>query len=174
MKTFAVFALLVAPVFSATWEQLPPAWIFDGVDLESIEPHFDTLHPWKAGDPLPTCFKDAGLESPVALVAGNVYLDGGSQFYLFRGANGKYLVLCTDTHNYDEYDSQNHSKTVHVDKPRLYLGVSHFSNKNRVVVPYDSKCEHFLVAAIQSEVERIDKLSKDQSAKPTGASSPRG
>lgn len=84
-----------------------------------------------------------------------VYLDGGSQYYLFRGANGRFPVRCTDPGP----RGSPASKTVAaMDKPRLFLGVSHFSDKNGVVIPYDSACERFLLAAIKDEVERINKL----------------
>ena len=94
-----------------------------------------------------------------ALVACDVYLDGGSHYYLFRGANGKFLLLCTDPGSIGSADP---GKTIVVEKPRLFLGVSHFSEKNKVVVPYGSTCEKFLLAAIKSEVERINAESKNE------------
>ena len=130
-------------------DRWPPAFIFEGIDEESVVKNLDTLQPWKAGDPLPTSFQEAGLEMPVDLVAGSMYLDGGSQCYLFRGANNKYLSVCTDVY-----------------ATTLYLGVYHFSHKKGTVVPWDSDCERFLSAAIESAVAKLDK-QQNQPPKPT-------
>jgi hypothetical protein len=155
MKTVVALLLFAAPAFAATWDQLPLVSFLHDVDIRSVENDFAVLHPWKATDPLPTSFGAAGLTQPVRLVACDIYLDGGSRYYLFRGANSRYLVVCTDPGSFGAPDSK---KVIPVDKPRLFLGASHFSDKNKVLIPYDSECERFLLAAIKNEVDRINRL----------------
>ena len=155
-------------LFGATWDQLPLAYGLDEVDRAVVEKDFAALHPWKSGDALPVNFKEVGLESPVKLVACDMYLDGASRYYLFRGANGKFLVLCTDTSMYQSSDK----KIIQVDKPRLYLGVWHFSDKNKVLVPLDSPTEKFLLEAIKGEVDRYNLASKETNTKPSHTSEP--
>jgi hypothetical protein len=156
MKLLALFILFAAPAFAATWDQLPVVFLFDDSELILLRTNFAELHPWKIGNPLPASFKDAGLDAPVELVGCDMYLDGGSHYYLFRGANSKYLVLCTDS---GSYGSSKSNKIITVDRPHLFLGAEHFTEKKKVIVPYDSACERFLLAAIKSEVERLKKLS---------------
>jgi len=91
-------------------------------DPKMVKEKFETLHPWKQGMPLPKSFEDAGLTLPVSLVDASLYFDGGSLSYLFRGANGKFLVFCTDTGIYRGKDK----KFVKVTAPRLFLGTFHF------------------------------------------------
>jgi hypothetical protein len=162
VRILAILLSLISTAAAATWDQLPLVSFlheldahFVDVNVQAVEKDFGALHPWKAGNALPTSFNDAGLKQPVHLVSCDIYFDGGSHYYLFRGANGKYLVLCTDPGSYGSSDAK---KCVRVDKPRLFLGALHFTDKSGVVVPFDSDCERFLLAVIKSEVERINKL----------------
>ena len=153
-----VFALFTT-AFAANWEQLPVVWMIFGVHPEDIQKDFATLHPWKPGDPLPTNFAEAGLKLPVELVGCEMYLDGGSIFYIFRGSNSKYLMVCTDSGSYGVRGSD---EIKEVKKPRLFLAAGHFKDKNKVVVPFDSKCERFLITAIKDCAARAQALQKSE------------
>lgn len=153
MIRFALISIVLpAALCAASWADLPLAYGLNQVDRASVEKEFKSVHPWQPGAALPRSFKDAGLASPVTLVACDIYLDGGSHFYLFRGANGKFLALCTDS---GSYYSEEKKQSVPVDHPRLFLAAFHFGDKNRVTVPFESPTERFLLTAIKSEVARI-------------------
>jgi hypothetical protein len=158
-----------APVVAlpAPWDKVPHVrmpvdaeWDFDFVKKNMAE-----LHPWKAGMPLPKNFKEAGLKPPVRLVDCKIYFDGGSNVYLFRGANGKFLVLCNEPPEY-EYVNVNHEKLKFLvrDFTTLHLGAWHCADKEGTVIPPDSETERFLLAAIESEAARIGTLVKAETA----------
>jgi len=165
----AILLAVLTVSHAASWDDLPLAYGLREVDSTAVEKDFESLHPWKPSAELPLSFKDAGLESPVRLVACDLYFDGGSRFYLFRGMNGKFLVLCTDA---VDYYSNETKKKVPVDKPRLFLGTFHFSNEPRVVVTVDSPTERFLVAAIKAEVSRITAEKSKMTEKPNQSPEP--
>jgi len=145
-----LIAIAASNAFSATWEQLPAIVGVNKVDPKTVKADFDLLHPWKQDLPLPKAFEDAGLTRPVALVSASLYLDGGSRSYVFQGANGKFLVFCTDTKFYAGKDG----KSENVTAPRIFLGTFHFTQKPRTVVPADSDTERFLIAALAAEARR--------------------
>ncbi len=154
---FGILFLVTSVLRGATWDQLPLAYGLHSGDCERIQKSYDVLHPWKPGGVMPDNFEAAGLASPVTLVACDIYLDGGSRFYLFRGSNDKFLVICTDAGSY--YDSRA-KKSVEVRRPRLFLGTFHFSEKPRAELPEGSKTERFLLEAIRSEVDRLTPKKK--------------
>jgi hypothetical protein len=159
MRELAILVLATSTTFAATWDQLP---VVDGVNQVSptvIESDLDALHPWKAGRPLPTSFEDAGLTAPVELVAFSMYYDGGSRYYIFGGANKKYLMVCTDR---PAVYSQADKKLVRNDVPALYLRAAHVYRQTKVPVPRDSACERFLLKAIRDEVDRITALQEQK------------
>jgi hypothetical protein len=162
-KAFAIFVLLAETAFAASWEQLKVATSLELVDIQPVLSDLASLQPWNATKPLPTDFDQAGLGAPVPLVACGFYFDGGSRYFLFRGANKKFLILCTDPGAY--YNSK---KKVQEDVkvPQLYLGVAHFSDvKARATVPIDSATERFLLAAIVEGVKEAD-IPPNQSKDP--------
>jgi hypothetical protein len=158
MKTIKalVFLFLAAGIgFAASWDRLTLATSLELVDIEPVVRDLAVLQPWNSTKPLPGDFSQAGLKSPVALVACGVYFDGGSRYYLFEGANKKFLLLCTDPGSYYNPDKK---MSEAVKTPRLYLGVAHFSDaKGNVPVPIGSATEHFLLAAIVEGVKQANR-----------------
>jgi hypothetical protein len=123
-------------------ERLPPAYIIDGVQPEYVWQNFDTLHPWRPGNALPRSFSEAGLDVPVELVGGDISLDGGARYYIFRGGNNRYLFLCTDKEGTTLY--------IHA-----YCPAKH----SLTVVPHGSESERFLFDAIKKAVAELDSKS---------------
>jgi len=169
MKTRSFFLLLFcvsSVVFSAPWSKVPyvrmpvdAEWDFDFVKENMAE-----LHPWKPGMTLPKNFMEAGLKPPVRLVHCSLYFDGGSCAYLFKGANGKFLVLCSEPPEY-EYLNDKKIELLKRDFSRLYLGAWHCTDKAGTVIPLDSETEQFLLVAIQDEAARISAIVKAETAR---------
>ena len=158
MKRLFPLLFLCGSAFSATWDQLPLAVGLHGADPKIVQSGIGKSHPWKPGDALPASFKDAGLDAPVKLVACDIYLDGGSRYYIFRGSNDRFLLLCTDSGMSFSPETKKVSK---VEQPRVYLAAAHFGSKSKVEVPADSATEQFLLSAIMSEVARISAAQKN-------------
>ncbi len=158
MRTLILLVFLAVPASCATWDQLPLVMLPNRGKELTIEKRCGHLFPWESGMPLPTNYAEAKLTELVQLVDCGSYDDGGSQYYLFRGANGRCPLFCTDTEV--QWKSKG-SETIQPKKPRLFLGVAHYSDYARVVVPCDSPCEHFLLRAIRVEVERLRKKGFD-------------
>lgn len=152
LRSLLFSTFISGSAFAATWDQLPFAGGVHDIDPKVVEQGVGRSHPWQPGDTLPANFKDAGLTPPVKLVACDIYLDGGSRFYIFRGANDKFLMFCTDSGL--SYSAET-KKTSPVAKPKLYLAASHSSSKRKMEIPVGSATEQFLLDAIKSEVERI-------------------
>ena len=149
-------------VFAADWSKVPYVRMPRGAesDFDFVKNNMKDLHPWKSDMALPCSFKDVGLDQPVRLVNCSLFFDGGSRCYLFRGANNKFLVLCTDTPLGGAPDGTMQKR----ESATLYLGAWHWSDKAGTAVAMDSKTEHFLLAAIQNEAERISASKKPKPA----------
>lgn len=135
-------------------------------DFDFVKKNMAEMHPWKAGMPLPKSFKEAGLKPPVRLVYFSFYFDGGSHAYLFKGANEKFLVFCSEPPEYDYIKINDKKLQFRVrDFSRLYLGAWHCTDKGGTVIPLDSETEQFLLAAIETEAARISILVKAEAAR---------
>lgn len=152
-RILLLFFLLGAPAVGAPWDMLPFVLgrSITTAEMKTLRNDPGVMRRWKQGDTLPTSFLDAGLTSPVRLVGDEVYLDGGSQVYLFKGANGEFLAVCTDSPLMFDRKIR---KPVYREFLHLYLGAFHYTQKPNLRVPIGSETERFLLDAINDAVAR--------------------
>lgn len=159
MKHITAILAFAPYTFAAPWSDLPSLTLSDVGLTEMVEADYSSLHPWKASQPLPTSFEEAGLTTPVRLVATKLHLDGGSRFYLLKGSNDKFLMICTEPEAY--HDKENNG-TIEVAEPKIFIGAAHISSNLKKEVPLNSETEIILLDTIRKEVDRIRK-SRSQS-----------
>lgn len=150
-----IFFAFSVTAIAAPFDMLPIAFghSMPSAKIAALRKNPALMAPWKPGKRLPESFMDAGLTPPVRLVADEMYLDGGSKYYLFEGSNGQYLVVCTDSPMRSDPKTR---KFMELEVLHLYLGAFHFSENPKLQVPTGSKTERFLLDAINDEVRRLD------------------
>ena len=98
-------------------------------------------HPWVAGMPAPTSFKEAGLLDDAKIVWMGFYFDGGTRGYLLKDSAGNYFAFCTGP------GGQTKTSKHWIDAPlgsRILIGALHYTHDGAQLVDAGSKSEEFL------------------------------
>lgn len=97
---------------------------------------------WLPGLPMPENLEQAGLGKDWRVVRHGHYLDGGTEGFLLLGGEDHYLAFCTGP-GLESPEGRTFGKPVPVGS-RLFIGGTHYTDKEARPVPEGSAAETFL------------------------------